>query len=726
MTGGFSRLVLLGLGGAFILLPLGLGQPGLPMSLRADETSFYFLARSLASEGDAVVDVVDIDRIYREMPYAGRERLMIGTDDDWQTARWAVPPLYSFALVPAVSLLRINGAFAFNAGCFVLALALLGRHLTRTTAGQASVGWVLAAAALLLSGAFAYVWWIHPASLYLLLVTMSFAMGWPTRVDPASYSSVKSGLRLAVAGACIGLCAVDMPWLGVLLPALLLRHRGSLRRLAALLVGTAGGTGIALLTSWLVLGHLQAGSFTDTALYDLTTPDSMPWLEEPGESTFEDGLQPAPGPGTSARQVLLSLVDRRRGLLLLFPFAALFVLATRRRLDSAGPPADTGLHDPPARWALAAGLVTLVLTRAFSEVSPLDLERFGDPVLAAAWPAFFFLPAVMPSVRAILLTIAVSSSILVPTLFTPFGAPVAKGDAHHATRGWPSRLPMGLEEVSEAAGWTVFSLGGPAEENLRLWAPAYATDRRSWTIAVLGGERVEMWLEATRPVPGLHVEVRNYAPGNRLTVASVEGRRRHRFAGETTAERTRFRLPLEDGWRRARRTDDSEVWVTPLEVTTTTGEKPQWRAGISESYYVGAELTFVGSDDYVARDVWGVRWEACGAPPTARPGEALRVLARLRNVSDADWITAGPVSVRLAHRWKQPDATPIESPHRAKLDGPVAAGEETLVWVDVVAPETPGIWQLEIEPVFELVAWFSDQMDPAAAAFCTAEITVEP
>ena len=336
-------LVLAGLGAALVLLPLAIGTPGLPMSLRADETSHYFLARSLATDGDAVIDAVDVDRVYREMPYSGLDRLALGSDDEWQTARWAVSPLYSVLLVPATMLAETSGSFAVNALCFLLALTLLGRRLLGLgSPDEASKAWTLAAGALFLSGAFVYVWWIHPASLRLLLVAAAFSLGWPTRVDPATYSPLKSGLRLATAGACLGLCVGEVPWLAALLPALLLRHRASLRRFAALAVGVAAGVGAALLTAWLVLGHVDPDTFADRGVYEITSPNDLPWLSNSSgdsadgsaPSTTPDGLLPAPGPGTTAARLVQSLLDPRRGLLLLFPFAALFLWTTVVRRPS--------------------------------------------------------------------------------------------------------------------------------------------------------------------------------------------------------------------------------------------------------------------------------------------------------------------------------------------------------------------------------------------------------
>ena len=337
----------------------------------------------------------------------------------------------------------------------------------------------------------------------------------------------------------------------------------------------------------------------------------------------------------------------------------------------------------------------------------------------------------LPSVGSLLATVAVAALLLTPAVFTPFGPPVADADAHHAARGWLARLPSGLEEVSEAAGWNVYDLGGPEAEGLRLWAPSYASDRENFALAVLGGERVTLWLEALEPVTGLHLQIRSFAPDNRLTLDFDAGRQQYLFPGESPPDQTTTRLPLEDGWRRALRTDGTEVWISPLVATTTHGERPAWRAGIAEQYYVGALLTALGSDEYVSRDVFGVHWAACGAPPTARPEEELRVLVRLRNTSTETWLTDGPVSVRLAHRWRSSDGSPaegtvIEVPGRSVMKSPVEPGDEVVVWVDVVAPHTPGPWQLEVEPVFELVAWFSDRMDDPDAAVCRTEILVEP
>lgn len=735
--------IVAGLGAALVLLPLGLGLPGFPMHLRADETSHYLLARSLAADGDTLVDARDLDRLFRDMPHARQARFVVGSDDGWQTARWAVAPLYALVVAPAAALARTNGVFAVNALCFVLTLWLLGGRLAGLRReDDRSLGWVLAGAALFLSASFVYVWWIHPASLRLLLVAAAMCFGWQRggRATP----------QAAAAGACLGLCVGEVPWTLVLLPALLARRRTSLRSLGALAAGVVGGAAVALFAGWLALGHAGTYGFAERAAFTVESPDAAPWAT--GEVREAEGLRASDGAGTGlglhARRLLLSLVDRRRGLFVLFPFAALFLaLALRRRSHAAAalrpdPAArDSGSQlgqpepwepeeaapeaDAPARALLAAGLLALVASRAFTAPEAVDLERYGDPVLATVWPAFFFLPAAVPGALAILGACAISALLLLPAVLTPFLPPVAFGGAHHAERSaLVSRLPTGLEEVSEAGGFEVHEVGDASSETWRLWLPDHATKRIARDFAVLGGERVQIWVESDAPRSALHLDIRSFAPGNRVVIESSAGGERFTFPGAEPPEATRARIPLDGAWRRVT-TSRGTAWAAPMVVSTSTGESPDWRTPIADLYYTGLRVTVLGSDEHLQRPVWGAEWGACGAPPTAAPGETLRVLARLRNVSATTWPVDGSVRVRLGTRWRS--ATDRESSlgdGRADFRDSVEPGEEVLTWVETEAPEAPGTWRLEIEPVYELVGWFSDHAENPASAVCTTDVEV--
>jgi hypothetical protein len=52
-----------------VLLPFTLTKPGLPPTLKADESAYYLMALSLANDHDLRVEQRDVDRLYREFPF---------------------------------------------------------------------------------------------------------------------------------------------------------------------------------------------------------------------------------------------------------------------------------------------------------------------------------------------------------------------------------------------------------------------------------------------------------------------------------------------------------------------------------------------------------------------------------------------------------------------------------------------------------------------------------
>jgi hypothetical protein len=85
-------------------------------------------------------------------------------------------------------------------------------------------------------------------------------------------------------------------------------------------------------------------------------------------------------------------------------------------------------------------------------------------------------------------------------------------------------------------------------------------------------------------------------------------------------------------------------------------------------------------------------------------------LTRLFNRSRFPWPADGGARVRLAYHWKTPDGrTAVWEGERTELPGPVPPGGRVSVRQKVVAPELPGRYVLELDPVFEHVGWFSQR-----------------
>jgi hypothetical protein len=91
-------------------------------------------------------------------------------------------------------------------------------------------------------------------------------------------------------------------------------------------------------------------------------------------------------------------------------------------------------------------------------------------------------------------------------------------------------------------------------------------------------------------------------------------------------------------------------------------------------------------------------------------GEAFSVGVRLFNASEHPWTADGAARVQLAYHWRTPEGEMVEyEGMRTPIDLPVPPGGAVVAAQRVRAPEEPGRYVLELDLVFEQVAWFSDR-----------------
>jgi hypothetical protein len=106
-------------------------------------------------------------------------------------------------------------------------------------------------------------------------------------------------------------------------------------------------------------------------------------------------------------------------------------------------------------------------------------------------------------------------------------------------------------------------------------------------------------------------------------------------------------------------------------------------------------------------------------PLAVRPGERRIVYVRVRNEGGERWPWGldHPPLFRVGFRWHPADpAAPAEPEGRAAFPHDVWPGEEAVVPVAFVAPDTPGRWALEVGVLLEDVRWFG--------APCRIDVTV--
>lgn len=114
-----------------------------------------------------------------------------------------------------------------------------------------------------------------------------------------------------------------------------------------------------------------------------------------------------------------------------------------------------------------------------------------------------------------------------------------------------------------------------------------------------------------------------------------------------------------------------------------------------------------------------VAWEGVEMPLRRPAGTTVRALVSFRNAGDGLWpdpFLAGPErggagAVRLAYRWWRRDADSILTRYdvRTDLPWPLRPGESLTLPVEVLLPQEPGEYRLQIELVHEHFAWFGQR-----------------
>ncbi|MEL7061698.1 MAG: hypothetical protein AAGN46_16850, partial [Acidobacteriota bacterium] len=725
-----------------LMAPLGFGQ--LPMAQRGAEVSWSVAADSLLTDGDLRLETADLERHFRRFPYGGPIDLAI-VDDGGNAPRIDRPLPYTLLVAAAVGLLGRHGPLVLGMLSLWLAtFAIAGRWRRQTSErtdgwrtaddptspADASLAALAAATAVLLSGLTLEAFWIAPAA------------------SAAAFVALACAARDArMAAIWLALATSLSPWAGTLaLPALASgalfpdqQRRGVLSRsLLMVALGLALAQAIGL------------GTVDGARVIHIDSPWERPWLEmdtsNPAGDAAPEALAaanaPLDGVAEAGRRLAGGWIDRRTGFLPYFPLVLVLApslwRAARRR---------------STRWLLAT-LVAVVVVRPFlpagEHLGAAGAEMIADPRLAVLWPAWLAL-ARPPRLIPLLSGCALGGLLLTPALATPLLPPVPDVAIHHHERGWPWRhLPLDPRTVGRGGSFTPVEIGS----NRRLWLPGVAAKARNDEVWLLGGERAELYLDLpaaglAAPAEAMVIDGRSWAVPNVVEITLGNDTRTWTFAGDGEARVSALGTGARDAFalgagRRITAPDGEARRVIELTASSQRGARPIWGGRSAATEYVGVTLAVLGTPDDLATDgLTGVEWLGCGAPQTVTTGEAVRVLARLRNGGPRIWPTEGAARMRLGARLgpavpnndadenaragdeaRDAEATsdglsrPLAT--RVDLGDPVGPGDERTVWLDIEAPSIPGRIVVDLDLVFERVAWLSERGAPT----CRMEIEV--
>lgn len=737
-----SRWVFLCLAIVLVSFPLVLPKPGLPVSLKADEAAYTMMALSLAHDGDTRLDPIDVERVFAEFPFRPVSNLIVMSRDGWKTLHYGKPVVYPLFAAPFARLGGANGMVSFNMLLFI-AMAWLGaRHLHRQGAdGESWRATLFALAFFFLSSAFAYAFWLQPEVFNMAAITGCLYFGLPRGPERAAPSDA----RLLFSGGLLALAVYNKPIYALLGVAVLVawRRGESRRRLVPWLAGAAGTTVVLAAIGVVLTGTPTSYLGVTRQGVTLCEPGVMPSIAAAAaageESDGDTARPPSPTgnawswifktPETSPREFLEDLkyflAGRHTGFVLYLPMAlvALGLFLRHNRRD-------------PISWALLVSTAAIALFfLVFVSFNWHGGGGFiGNRYFVSLYPVFLFLVTAVRPLGLVAAGALWSALTVVPILLTPYGASMPEPTLQAHVRNAPFRwFPLELS-LKNVPGYErlVYGDGGLRVVGRR---DVFLPQGDSWWLRG-GGEAVDLWLlaEPTQPLRSVRLRVESGPPDQTVTVdlESEEQVLDFAAAGEPRTIELRPRAP------RAR----ASQWGRPSLVyrLRLRAERARMRpfirqfppnacpyfpqpSGELEGFPVGAVVTYLGEAEALERDVYAAEWLEVAAPTTVRRGERFRLRVRLRNSSAFPWTRDAAARVRLAYHWLDEAGTVVTADgERTELPAAVAPGATVEVAQDIVAPIAPGAYILELDPVFETVAWFGAR-NPASTR--RVAITVE-
>ncbi len=749
-----DRTVRLGLAGLtlfLLLFPLTLAKPGMPASLKADEAAYYLMAQSLARDGDLELRVEDVDRLFLEYPFQPANNLIVMTDDGWRSVFYGKPFVYSLAAAPFVRLFGANGLVCFNMALLCSMIWMGWAWLRRTNpdglAALYSVGFFL------LSTALPYAFWIQPEVFNMAGVAACLFWAMPRPAsdrfpEPMPAAALAGGRRVlllaALSGAALALAVYNKPMIGaVALAPLWVWLRG--RRWREMAAWSAGAgvclavvAGVAVLLTGHPTSYLGVMRQGVTVCEPGVVPIAPAAVAAPAPAVATPPVQnaatplppiarPAAPASTSAtgnswswlirnpgltwgevfENVGYFLWGRHTGLILYLPFAVLsvllFLLHGRRFVPG---------------WILLGSLLAYGLFfLVFIAWNWQGGGGFvGNRYFINVYPGFLFLVTRIRPHWVVPAGFAVAGLTLAPMLFTPFGAGGPEPTLQSHTRNFPYRLfPLELS-LRNVPGYERIHTGGLRVIGRKDLFLPYG---EQWWLRA--GGPAELHLVSDRPLERLTFEVRSGAPGNRVRLALGDAREALDFQAAGEAKRV---VLVPGGSDRERSQQGTPLWVYRLVVTPENGRIRHWKreyaptscpyyawnASTQESFFLGAALTYLGSGEGLGADVFALRWGQVVAPAQVPAGEPFTVLTRVFNQSRVPWTAAGSARVNLSYHWRDAAGREVvRDGERTPIELPVPPGGRVSVEQQVIAPAEPGRYTLELDPVFETVAWFSEK-----------------
>lgn len=740
-TDRLTPLVLLCLTAFLVLFPLCVGKPGLPLTFKADEPAYYLMALSLARDGDLEHDIGDQRRAVDEFPLLPVNNTILMTDDGWRTLYYGKPYVYSLFAAPLAHVFGADGMTAFNM-LLLMAMVWMGTSYLRTFNPEGLAA-LFAGGYFIVSSAFAYVFWLHP-EVFMAASTCAclyFALHAP-RPAPATggwWSALgawlrRPSVRLALSAACLAAGVYHKPMLAFIgLPVLWSLYRKRDRRglvvwLLAAVIASGAFAGLAMALT----GHPSAYLGVQRAGFRIDDPDVLPIDPQPLPRFEENKTKnswswlwrlPDVKPAKTLSSLGSFIWGRHTGLLVYMPFAVLAMILFL----------FNGRHDS-TRWVLLASVFGLALF--FLIWIPFNWHGgggfVGNRYFVIAYPAFLFLVTRIRPAASLVAAYAFGGAVLGVLVFQPLGSPVRDATLQSHVRGRAFQLfPLEKTMQRQIPGYAGRSVEGAWFRGRKDQVDIGGTE-----ISVYGASTVELWMATTEPIDEpVWFEVRTLAPDNTVTLTigdqsetvvfedADEPKEQIRIVELTPNDPETYR-PVE-----IVPNDRPPGYLYTLVVETETGERPRNPQGRRiGDFYFGAGIRYLGTKRRVQDPAnFAVEWNACPTPESVAAGELFTIPASLRNPSALPWGRWGLTRIALSYHWLRDGEEDAEvvvyDGLRTQLPRDVKSGDTFDVEVRVQAPDEPGTYRLQLDPVRETIGWFSELN---GGVLCEATVEVLP
>lgn len=745
---GRASLLLWALTLFLLAIPLTLPKPGQPPNLKADEPAYYLMALSLAYDRDLTLDIGDVGRAFDEFPYGPIQNLVVATDDGWHTTYFGKPHAYSILAAPFAFFWQADGLLFFNTLLFVLAFWMGASYLTAqglnpVLSSLFSVGFFVA------SSAFAYIFWLQPEMLGIAALTASLFFA----LHPRSVAVTRSGWwRIApiVSGFVLALGAFHKPMLVFFaLPPFLLWIRD--RRWGSPLLWISGFAlcgSLLVGSSWMMTGHPTAYLGVERMGVRLCSPNQMPVTPRPPSiaqessngsdpaSTITDGSKAVRSEGateTPPNEAVNSsptggglswllawptqpfpqlmqnlgyfLWGRHTGILLYMPFGVLaFVLFLIHGRDSW------------IGWSLVASIAAyaLYLLLFIGNNWQGGGGFIGNRYFVNAYPAFLFLvPAFKP--RWLLKAAFAWSGLFLGTIIlTSLGQSVPEPTLQAHTRGLPFQVfpvELGLKQLP---GYHRLPVG-----DTRIMARKDQVLPQGEALWIAAGDKVEMFQRVAGPLDKMVYRVRSTAASNRVTLKVGDHRQDLVFEEAGIQE-----VSFDPGSPSRRWKYEQPMEIYPIQIRVERGVPRTWIRSFPptpcaffprssdrmEVFPFGIELVYMGDGEPIPEDLFDLRWGQIVVPDRVVAGREFEIGTRLFNESRHTWKGQGAASIKLSYHWLDEAGIVVEFDGlRTPLPHAVKPGNRLALRQKIQAPEAPGRYILELDPVYEHVAWFSQK-----------------